>query len=229
MRARKRRPKLLFMRPAAARPSTDIQTRSAAGIQWAIRKTMSLRTRVTALCAVLFIAQFRTQAQRNPNIPSPEAQDSLKQFLRTKDEDKQTRYIAAFSDLNGDGIPEAIVYVMGPEWCGSGGCNLLILKRVGTVWKTVTQLTITRPPIRVLKNTSNGWRNIAVWVQGGGIQPGYEAELRFNGKTYPRNPSVPPARPLKKKLPGDVIISPSQNGTPLYEDQDRQKPRETER
>ena len=44
--------------------------------------------------------------------------------------------------------------------------------------------------------------------QGGGIQPGYEAELRFDGKTYPANPSVPPARPLKGKPEGEMLIAP---------------------
>jgi hypothetical protein len=217
----RRCPKTLFTRPTPSRASAGLPASIGACGYNPKPKTMSLRTRVTALCALLLIAHSLTKAQRSYSNPSPEEQRSLKQFLRTMDHNKETRYIAAFPDLDDDGTPEAIVYMMGPEWCGSGGCNLLVLKRAGTVWKTVTELRITRPPIRVLKNASNGWHDITVWVAGGGINPGYEAQLRFNGKTYPRNPSVPPARRLKEKLPGAVVINSSQSGIPLYEDPGR--------
>jgi hypothetical protein len=43
-------------------------------------------------------------------------------------------------------------------------------------------------------------------VQGGGIQPGYEAKLSFNGKTYPKNPSVPPAQRLTQQAVGKVVV-----------------------
>ncbi len=121
-----------------------------------------------------------------------------------------------FVDLNGDGKDEAIVYLVGREWCGSGGCPTVILASEASSYRVVTELSITQRPIRILSGTSNGWRNLGVWVQGGGIQPGYVAELRFNGKTYPENPTVPPARRLEGKVPGKVVISASQAGTPLY-------------
>ena len=119
-------------------------------------------------------------------------------------------------DLNGDGIDEAIVYLTGNLWCGSGGCNTLILARDGAFWRTVTAMTITRPPIRVLANASSGWRKISVRVEGGGIQPGYEAELRFDGKTYPTNPSVAPARRLARNVPGQVVVTSSLDGILLW-------------
>jgi len=162
------------------------------------------------------------QTPREAATPSSTAQESLRTFLQhylrgpSRDEDKTTRYFVALVNLSTDGTPEAIVYLTGNGWCGSGGCNTLILGRDGSSWRVVTNITITRPPIRVLSNTSNGWHTIGVWVQGGGIQPGYEAELRFDGKTYPRNPSTPPARPLEGKAAGEVVVPSSQVGTPLY-------------
>jgi hypothetical protein len=153
---------------------------------------------------------------------SSDAGDSLRTFLQNderkllSDVDKTTKYLAAFVDLNGDGVNEAIVYVIGRSWCGTGGCNMLILARDGTSWKEVTSTTITRPPIRALKTKSNGWRNITVWVQGGGIEPGYEAELRFDGKNYPYNPSAPPARRLVGKVAGKIVLPSSRGGMPLW-------------
>jgi len=162
------------------------------------------------------------QTPREAAAPSSAAQESLKTFLQhylrggSRDDDKTTRYFVALVNLRTDGTQEAIVYLTGNGWCGSGGCNTLILVRDGSSWRVVTNITITRPPIRVLSNTSNGWHNIGIWVQGGGIQPGYEAELRFDGKTYPKNPSTPPARPLEGKAAGEVVVPSSQVGTPLY-------------
>ena len=174
-----------------------------------------------AIMSVLPVVTCLAQIPRKSEVLPPEADEALKGFLRTLDNldaDNTTRYAAAFRDLNGDGKPEAIVYLSGNEWCGSGGCNTLILERNGSSWRVVTELTITQLPIRVLKNTSNGWRNIGVWVQGGGIQPGYEAELRFNGKSYPKNPSVPPARRLAERVEGEVVVPGSAVGVPLYPD-----------
>jgi len=143
-------------------------------------------------------------------------EESIRKFIQSRDDDKTTQYVAAFRDLNGDGKPEAIVYLIGKSWCGSGGCHLFIFQKNGASWKLVTTMTITNPPIRMLDTASHGWHSLGVWVQGGGIQPGYEAELRFNGKSYPKNPTVPPARRAAKNLAGKVLISSATNPKPLW-------------
>jgi len=150
------------------------------------------------------------------------SEQSLKTILQGyvraahSDDDKTTRYFDVFVDLNGDGRKEAIVYIVGHEWCGTGGCTMLVLGSEDSSFKVVTKVTISRPPIRVLSSTSHGWHNISVSVSGGGILDPYQAELRFNGRTYPGNPSVPPARRLNGKVPGEIVIPSMQGGTPLY-------------
>ena len=138
----------------------------------------------------------------------------LQHYLRGAD--TATSYSDVFVDLNGDGTAEVIVYVTGQRWCESSGCVMLVLERKGLTYRVVTRTTITRPPIRVLTSSSHGWHNIGVWVQGGGTQPGYEAELRFDGKTYPGNPSMPPARRLIKTVPGKIVVREAGAGKPLY-------------
>lgn len=132
---------------------------------------------------------------------------TLKTYLQKMDDSTDTSYVAAFRDLNGDGIDEAIVYLLGSSWCGSGGCNTLILRQEHGAWKVVSEITIVTPPIRVLESTLNGWHDVGVWVQGGGVRRGYEAELRFNGKTYPRNLSVPPAKRTAQGASGETVIA----------------------
>ena len=119
--------------------------------------------------------------------------DPVERFLRDylrdprTDSDKTTRYCIAFVDLKDDGINEIIVYISGRSWCGSGGCMTFVLAPQGSSYKVVAHLTITRLPIRVLKTKSNGWHDITVQMQGGGIVNAYEAKLSFNGRTYPSN------------------------------------------
>jgi hypothetical protein len=155
-----------------------------------------------------------------PSVPAapmqePTREEMLKVFLkkyvmekyRPRKED-QLRYLDAFVDLDDDGNDEAIVYLVGPNWCGSGGCSMLVLTPAPSSpdYRVIVHTTITRTPIRVLQTSSHGWRDVGVWVQGGGIQPGYEAILRHDGKTYPSNPSTVP--PTQGKTPsGKVLIS----------------------
>jgi hypothetical protein len=124
------------------------------------------------------------------------------------------RYAAAFADLAGDGEREAIVYVQGEGWCGSGGCTMLVLAPSHGAWRVVGETSVTRTPVRLLETRSHGWRDLGVMVEGGGIQPGYEAALSFNGRRYPDNPSVPPARRLKRAS-GRVLISDDEPARPL--------------
>jgi hypothetical protein len=89
----------------------------------------------------------------------------LKAFLRTLDDNKKAGYLAAFIDLDGDGKPEAVVYIVSRKWCGSGGCSMFVLKQNGTHWKSITRTTVTQLPIRVFEARSHGWHSLGVWVQ----------------------------------------------------------------
>src|SRR5262249_51980715 len=117
-------------------------------------------------------------------------EESLKKFLQncegnpSTDDQRTTRYAAAFVNLKDDGTEQAIVYLIGPRWCGSGGCSSLILEPRGSSFTVITKTTITQLPIRVLPEKANGWHDLGVEVGGGGIRSGYEARLRFNGKKY---------------------------------------------
>ena len=132
---------------------------------------------------------------------------------------KLVRYTAAFSDLDGDGQPEALIYALAmaddsrtPETikeanlCGSGGCVLYILSLTPSNYRVITKTTIVKLPVRIMSSISHGWHDLGVQVSGGGITPGYEARLRFDGRSYPSNPSMPPAIPLKH-VSGNVLIN----------------------
>jgi hypothetical protein len=115
-------------------------------------------------------------------------------------------YKRAEADLNGDGRPEAFLYLTDRDYCGSGGCTLVVLSPKWSSYRVVLRSTVTQLPIRVLSTFTRGWRDIGVTVEGGGITRPYVARLRFNGSRYPGNPTVPPALPLKQ-LSGTILIS----------------------
>jgi hypothetical protein len=159
------------------------------------------------------------QHQANSANGSTDVRRFLRQYLGPDSypsRSKPTRYFARFVDLNGGGSNQVIVYLMNGGWCGSGGCTALILAPEKSSYRAVTRLTITWPPIRVLETKSHGWRDIGVWVEGGGIRPGYEAVLRFDGKHYPENPSVAPAKRLDKEVAGTVVVPKDVIGELLY-------------
>ena len=113
------------------------------------------------------------------------------------------RYAAAWADLDGDGVDEAVVHLVGPYFCGSGGCNTLILQRAGAMWTKIAEISISRLPITVMDTSTDGWRDLTVAVGGGGGRAGH-ALLRYDGEGYPVNPTVAPATPTEAV--GTVLI-----------------------
>jgi hypothetical protein len=150
----------------------------------------------------------------------PPGERSLRDFLQARfHEDRanypDTRYVTAWADLDGDGRPEALVYLISGAYCGSGGCNLMIFTPDGRSWREVANMSVTNPPIRVLDSRTRGWNDISVFVAGGGSR-GYMALLAFNGRSYPDNPTVAPARRLRSAARGRVLIRDNDPGRPLF-------------
>ena len=170
--------------------------------------------RLLPLCAIPLCWAPAADAAR-PEPHAPTVRSWLLQYFpddRRERPEGPLRYAAAYTDLDGDGVDEAIVHVAGGGMCGSGGCVTFVLAARRGLWRRVSGHTITRPPIRVLPTSHRGWRDLSVWVAGGGILEGYHAALPFDGRTYPLNPSVPPARRLPPGSAGKVVIG---RGTPL--------------
>ena len=118
---------------------------------------------------------------------------------------KLNHYRFATVDLNGDNSSEVIVYADEPRFCGSGGCVLYVLTPDAGSYRIVTRLTVTRPPVRVLATSAHGWEDLGVQVSGGGIIRPYEARLRFDGRSYPRNPTVFPAT-RSGRVDGRIVL-----------------------
>ncbi|OOG77808.1 hypothetical protein [Algoriphagus sp. A40] len=96
-------------------------------------------------------------------------------------------------DLNGDQSKEILVGLTGPYFCGSGGCTQFILNDKGEV---LSKFTVSDYPVVIAPDKTNGWSDLYI-LSGGDYRV-----VKFNGKTYPSNPSVLPKLGM---LPGDGL------------------------
>ena len=102
--------------------------------------------------------------------------------------------------------PLTLLYLVGGEYCGSGGCTLLVLHKTGDTFEQLGRLTVTQTPIRVLESQTRGRPDLAVGVRGGGAGS-HEALIPFDGRRYASNPTVAPARPIEGDAPGQTMIT----------------------
>ncbi|VVT12165.1 hypothetical protein [Erythrobacter sp. EC-HK427] len=93
-------------------------------------------------------------------------------------------------DLNDDGRNE--ILVLSTMFCGSGGCSFRVYGDNQNGFSKISGSTIARPPITVLDSTTNGWRDLTIFVCGGGITPCHHVIMRFDGERYPLNPTMQP-------------------------------------
>ncbi len=152
-----------------------------------------------------------------PAAPAAADDPAVTKALRGISEDPATLFATARADLNGDGAMELLVYPYGPGICGTGGCNLIVLTPDGDGFHKAGDTSVVRTPVRLLTSSTNGWRDLSVSIGGGGIESG-QVKLTFDGKAYPRNPTVLPADARVDGQTGSVLITDPPAGKALPQD-----------
>lgn len=110
---------------------------------------------------------------------------NLKQSVQNYTHD-QSLFDVAFDDLNGDGQDDAIVLLKGQEWCGSGGCTMLIFKgKPNQTFEILSKTTLVGSPVYSTTYIYNGWKQLSVYSRKHG-----QVMLKFDGTGYPLNPSL---------------------------------------
>lgn len=120
---------------------------------------------------------------------NPKVDQALRDYFRSINTDPTgTRYRWLSYDLNSDGDKELLVQL---DWCGSGGCTLLIFDNQQQSWKFNSRITLVRTPINLGINKHNDWQDLILFVSGGGAAPN-QHNLKYDGSKYPLNPSTSP-------------------------------------
>ncbi|MGE0639400.1 MAG: hypothetical protein AB7G12_07275 [Thermoanaerobaculia bacterium] len=141
-----------------------------------------LRVALLLLCAFVLTLPVRALpvlAQPSADLPVDIVDDILRDFGGFG----ELRYVDGAADLNGDGRPERLVYLLGTGICGTGGCNLLVFTPDGSGHRRMADMVLTKLPVRVAAGSSDGWRDLIVHVGGGGMES-REVVLPFAAGTY---------------------------------------------
>ena len=109
-----------------------------------------------------------------------------------------------------------LVYVEKSSRCGSGGCALLILNDMGSSYEVIGSVIRVHRPVRLLEEARNGHPIFGVWVQGGGILPGFEQAIAFDGQRYPHVPEDELSWRAASDARGTVLIAREDVGVLLY-------------
>lgn len=158
------------------------------------------KTLLIGALSALFIAGCQTTGAIKEVEITPQLAKAVQSF--TKDEN--THFSAAYADLNNDGIEDSIVLLEGADWCGSGGCTLLVFEGLASgEYRLASKSTVASAPIYVLEATSNGWSDLSVYTSGKG-----QVIMKWGGSNYPSNPSLQPtliidSKEIKPAIPKD--------------------------
>jgi hypothetical protein len=163
-----------------------------------MRKAQTMRKKIwiTVVMVALWVSFTNVALGAALQAYAPKTGDDVKTF-----EPRRT----ACADLNGDGIRDALVLLQGPYWCATGGCTLLVFKSFRDGFTFISKSTLIPPPLLASNARTKGWRDLVVEVSGGGMAP-KKVALKFNGSTYPLNPSVQPALPKNTCVSGETVF-----------------------
>jgi hypothetical protein len=155
------------------------------------------------LCAFMGLAGS-SQAE---TVTNPALTKALETYIKSQGSNlKETQYRVAEIDLNGDKKKDALVFLEGSYWCGSGGCSMLIFANKNESFKLVSAISLVRDPVIVSETKTKNWRDIIVHVGGGGGEAKNVA-LKFNGSSYPTNPSLIKPLASNAKVQGTEVFS----------------------
>ncbi len=131
------------------------------------------------------------------------AKKKVEKFLGAGLPAKELKASIKFVDLNGDGIPEAIVMSTDPQDCGSHGCSTNVLDLRGPAAKDIGDFIAF--DLQPLSSRTRGWRDLAIT---GNRKTNV---VRFNGRVYSvaedSSAAAPPSEPpggAKSSVAGSV-------------------------
>ncbi|WP_343343318.1 hypothetical protein [Terrisporobacter petrolearius] len=127
---------------------------------------------------------------KNKEVDNNKPNKKLEKIIMNNDnitEDNKDRYIYFHEDLNDDKKDEILVFLWGDNYSGTGGKTLMVFNNK---YDLISRTTVVNMPIIISKNKTNGYKNIMVKVEGGGVYKGFYSLLKYENKRYPLNASM---------------------------------------
>jgi hypothetical protein len=136
---------------------------------------------------------------------------AVSDYLKEKSAPAQSQYEFTRVDLDGDGRREGLVLMNSPHeyWCGSDGCDMIVLKARNDGFTLASEIMPVRGPLRVSNAVTNGWRDLIVRVSGRFDIQTKDVALQFGQAGYPSQPQAqPPMQAYASNDTGGVQIFP---------------------
>lgn len=147
---------------------------------------------VTALSALVVAGCQSNSLTLQPVEATPQLAAAITSFTKSD----ATQYEVAYADLNQDGINDGIVLLEGMDWCGSGGCTMLVFEGLADGdFKLKSKSTVVSAPIYILEKSTDGWSDLSVYSRGKG-----QVMMKWGGSNYPSNPSLQPTLVIDSKV-----------------------------
>lgn len=106
----------------------------------------------------------------------------------------EARYVYGRVDLNGDGQKEVLVLLLGSIFCGTGGCDLLLLRETADGYAPINTFVRGRLPAIASPQKTAGWHDLILRESGGGAPTSYVRYV-FDGVKYVERERLP-AEPI---------------------------------
>ena len=154
-------------------------------------KAPAMLARLALLLALIVLpASAQQRPAENPTDEAALERAVFRYILPFTTAPDDTSWKTRWTDLNGDDVLDALVYVSGPDWCGSGGCTLLVFESVTGpdadelgAFRPAAEVSLVNGPVLVAGGGPDGWRDLVVQTDGDTLRI-----LRFDGETYPGSP-----------------------------------------
>lgn len=147
------------------------------------------------ISSILMVGFNIKNKEVNNNKPNKKLEKIIINNDNIKD-DNNDRYIYFQEDLNDDKKDEILVFLWGDNYSGTGGGTLMIFNNK---YDLISRSTVVNLPIIISKNKTNGYKDIMVKVEGGGVNKGFYSLLKYENKKYPLNASMQEKVNLDKK------------------------------
>ncbi|WP_246448909.1 hypothetical protein [Sphingomonas sabuli] len=144
------------------------------------------------------VALSEIDAPRGPDVAATTDDSGIARAIAAKLADDggvsdNARWFVARTDLNGDSSDEALVYLVDPMMCGTGGCSLYVLADGGNgSWTVTDTIGPSQLPVYKLASATGGWADLGVAIRGGGAGNAL-MKVAHSGSNYASNPTVAPA------------------------------------
>lgn len=159
---------------------------------------------VMIFMAVLFALSGCGTSERSITLASLEKSDpsdellfsTIQNFILLTGAPQNAQYKYARTDINGDGLRDALVLFDIPHrhWCGRGGCTLVIFSANREGFSLLSKTINIRGPVILSPKMTLGFHDIIVRLSGMDYND-QTIRLVFDGKSYPPNAAQRPPIP----------------------------------